>query len=104
MTPNTPPATPYSPPGQTPKDPNTAFLIELVGGFFGLLGLGYFYVGRTNDGLIRLIGWIVYTIIAWVVISLLITIIIGCFCMPVQLAIQIGVPIGSAMSLKNSMQ
>jgi hypothetical protein len=32
-------------------------LIELVGGIFGLLGLGYLYAGRTNDGLIRLVAW-----------------------------------------------
>jgi len=101
MTQNIPPSMPYSPP--TPKDPNTAFLIELVGGCFGLLGLGYMYVGRTNDGVIRLIGWIVYNFIAWIAIFLLMSIVIGCFCVPVQLAIQIGVSIWSAMTLKNSM-
>lgn len=56
--------------GISPKDPNTAFLIEFVGGFFGLLGLGYFYAGRTNDGVIRLIAWLVYTVIAVVAIHI----------------------------------
>lgn len=86
-----------------PKDPNTAFLIELVGTFFGLLGLGYMYVGRTEEGVIRLIIWIIYNIIAWVTIVFLSAFVIGCFCIPVQLAVQIGVAIWSATTLKNSM-
>lgn len=92
---------PPAPPA--PKDPNTAFLLELVGGLFGLMGLGYIYVGRTNDGLIRLIGWIVYSIVAWIIIFILMSLVIGCFCVPVQLAMQIGLAIWSATSLKNSM-
>ena len=86
-----------------PKDPNTAFLIELVGAFFGLLGLGYIYVGRTEEGVIRLIAWMVYNVIAWVAIVFLSAFIIGCFCIPIQLAIHVGVAIWSATTLKNSM-
>ncbi len=86
-----------------PKDPDTAFLIELVGGFFGLLGLGYMYVGRTEEGVIRLIAWIIYNVVAWVIIALLSTLVIGCFCIPVQLIIQVGVSIWSAITLKNNM-
>jgi TM2 domain-containing membrane protein YozV len=86
----------------TPKDPDTAFLIELIGTFFGLLGLGYIYVGRTQEGLIRLIIWIVYNSIAWITIFILISLVIGCFCIPIQRAIQIGVAIWSATTLKNS--
>ena len=85
------------------KDPDTAFLIELVGGFFGLLGIGYLYVGRTNDGVLRLILWILYDVAAAVIISLLIAVVIGCICVPVQLAIQIAVPLWSASALKTSM-
>lgn len=88
---------------QSTLDPNTAFIIELVGGFFGLLGLGYFYAGRTNDGLMRLIGWIIYSIIAWIVISLLLAVIIGIVCIPIQLVIQIGVPLWSANELKKQL-
>jgi TM2 domain-containing membrane protein YozV len=98
---NEPPMPP--PPAPAPKDPNTAFIIELVGGFFGLLGLGYMYMGRTDEGIIRLIAWIIYTIIAWIAIVLLSTIAIGCLCVPVQIIIQVGVPIWSAMTLKNSL-
>jgi len=88
---------------QTNKDPNTAFLIELVGGFFGLLGIGYLYVGRTNDGILRLILWIIYDVIAGITITLLISVFVGFLCIPIQLAIQIGVPIWSANNLKNSL-
>lgn len=90
-------------PGTSPKDPDTAFLIELVGGFFGLLGLGYMYVGRTEEGVIRLIGWIIYNVIAYITIVILLSVIIGCFCIPIQLAVQVGVSLWSANSLKNSL-
>ena len=85
------------------KDPNTAFLIEMIGGFFGLLGLGYLWLGLTNDGLIRLIAWMVYNIVAWIAIVLLMVVVVGCFCAPVQILIQIGIPIWSAYTLKNMM-
>lgn len=88
----------------TPKDPNTAFLIELIGGLFGFLGLGYIYVGRTNDGIIRLIIFLVYNVIAWVAIAALSVVVIGCFCIPIQLIVQLGVAIFSANQLKSSMQ
>ena len=87
----------------TQKDPDTAFIIELVGGFFGLLGLGYMYVGRTEEGIMRLLIWLVYDIIAYVVIMILISIFIGCLLIPVQLVIQVAVPIWSASNLKKSM-
>ncbi len=87
----------------SPKDPDTAFLLELVGTFFGLLGLGYIYVGRTEEGVIRLIIWMIYNFVAWITIAILISLIIGCFCVPVQLAIQVGVAIWSAQTLKKSM-
>lgn len=85
------------------KDPNTAYLIELIGGFFGLLGLGYFYVGQTNEGIIRLIIWIIYNVFAYIIISVLISLVVGIACCPFQLIIQIGVPIWSATTLKNQL-
>ena len=97
------PQAPFAPP---PKDPNTAFLIELVGGLFGLLGLGYFYVGRTNDGVIRLIALIVFDLVAYGIIALLVAVtagIAGCICAPIQLVIQLGVAFWSANGLKNDM-
>jgi hypothetical protein len=90
-----------------PKDPDTAFLIELVGGFFGLLGLGFIYVGRTGDGLIRLIPWMIYLLVMYVIIVAAgttgIGLIIAIPCCIVQLAAQIGVPIWSASTLKREM-
>jgi hypothetical protein len=85
------------------KDANTAFLLELIGGLFGLLGIGYLYVGRTQDGIIRLIAWIAWIAIAWIGISLLSLVLVGILCIPVQIIIQIGIPIWSALSLKNNM-
>ena len=85
------------------KDPNTAFLFEFVGGFFGLLGLGHFYVGQTSDGVVRLILWLVYDIIALTVITILSAVIIGLCFIPVQLAIQICVPLWSATVLKKEL-
>lgn len=93
-----------TPAGRSAKDPDTAFLIELVGGFFGLLGLGYFYAGRTNDGILRLILWWVWVGIATVGVILLAATVVGLVCLPVPLVIQIGVPIWSALQLKKEMQ
>ena len=87
----------------TPQDPNNAYIIELVGGLFGLLGLGYFYVGRTNDGIIRLLAFLVYNVIAWIIIGLLSAVLIGICFIPVQIMIQIGVSIWSANTLKKSL-
>lgn len=85
------------------KDVNTAFIIELIAGFFGFLGVGYLYVGKTNDGIIRLICWIIYGVIAYITIVALSTIFIGLLCVPFQLIIQVGIPLWSATNLKNSL-
>jgi len=91
---------------QQAKDPNTAFLIELVGGLFGLLGLGYFYVGRTNDGILRLILFLFYNLIVYAVIVFIATLtggILGCVCGPIQIVIQVAVAYWSANGLKTDM-
>ena len=90
--------------GTSGKDPSTAFIIELVGGFFGLLGLGYIYVGRTTDGIVRLLLWMVYVAVAWCIATVLIALIIGVICIPVQIVIQIIIPIWSASTLKKQME
>jgi TM2 domain-containing membrane protein YozV len=96
------PAPAYLLPAPPPRrfDPNTAFLVEFLAGFFGLLGIGYLYTGRTNDGVVRLVAWLLYNIVVWVVIAVLIAGVIGCFCAPIKLAIQVGVPLMSANTLK----
>ncbi len=93
----------YQPSPPQPKDPNTVFLIEMVGGFFGFLGLGYFYVGRSNDGILRLLLWIAYSVTAYIIITLLLAVVIGIICIPIQLVIQVGIPFWSANTLKNDM-
>jgi TM2 domain-containing membrane protein YozV len=86
-----------------PKDPNNAFLIELVGGIFGLMGLGYFYTGQMEAGAIRLIAWIAFMAIGWTVTALLSAILIGLCLIPVMLVAQFGVPYWSAKQLKDGM-
>ena len=85
------------------QNPETAFLIEFLAGIFGLLGIGYLYAGQTNEGVVRLVVWLVYTILAWVVIGLLSAILVGVICIPFQLVLQIGVPLWSANRLKKQM-
>ena len=84
-------------------DPNTAFIIELIGGFFGLLGIGYLYAGKTQDGILRLVIWLIYNVIVWTGILALSAIIIGVVCIPLQLVVQIAAPIWSAYELKKQL-
>jgi hypothetical protein len=84
-------------------DPNTAFLIELIGGFLGLLGIGYIYVGRTSEGILRLVLWLLYDVIAAITITALLAVLVGVICIPVQLVIQVVVPLWSATTLKNAL-
>lgn len=88
---------------QSGQDPNTAFMLELIGGIVGLMGIGYIYMGRTNEGILRLVLWMGYNIAAWIIISLLSTIVIGLVCCPFQILIQIGVPIYLATQFKNEL-
>ncbi|OQY46405.1 MAG: hypothetical protein B6242_08055 [Anaerolineaceae bacterium 4572_78] len=85
-------------------DPNTALLVEMVGGFFGLMGLGHIYAGRTTDGLIFLIGWLTYLALSWTVIGLLSLVAVGFCLIPAQLLIHIGVPIWLAVKLRNELE
>ncbi len=84
-------------------DPNTVFLIELIPGLFGLLGIGHIYVGRTSDGVVRLVLWLGFVWGAWIVAWLFTAVLVGICCMPFILAAQVGVPIWSAYNLKNTL-
>jgi len=44
-------------------------IIEIVAGYFGLLGIGYLYAGRIVAGLLRLFGWWAFIVLAIVVIN-----------------------------------
>jgi TM2 domain-containing membrane protein YozV len=46
------------------QDPFVALLLEVVGGFFGFLGIGWMYAGRPVMGIILLIT---YWILDWVI-------------------------------------
>ena len=83
--------------------PDSAFLVEFLAGIFGLLGAGYLAAGKTNEGIVRLVVWLVYTVLAWVVISALSAILVGLLCIPFQLVLQIGVPLWSANKLKKQL-
>lgn len=85
-------------------DPNLAFILELVLGMFGLLGIGYLYAGRTDEGVVRLVLFLLWNLIAWCSIVFLSFIIVGLCLIPFQIAIQIGVPVWSAYSLKKKLQ
>lgn len=47
------------------KDPGIAMIIEIVGGYLGLLGLGYIYAGYTIEGIIRLVAWPIILIVTY---------------------------------------
>lgn len=75
-----------APPGvyaQPAKDPNMAFLIELVGTLFGFMGLGWIYAGYTNKGVVMLIVWLLIVVVA-AVISVLTAGIFACVWLPAQ--------------------
>jgi TM2 domain-containing membrane protein YozV len=46
------------------QDPFVALLLEVVGGFFGFLGIGWIYAGRPVMGILLLIG---YWLLDWVI-------------------------------------
>lgn len=86
------------------KEADTAFLIELVGGIFGLFGLGYLYTGLTNTGLFRLVGYVVAAIVVGILFTICGTITFGlAFCLaPLLFIPQIALAYFSANDLKVS--
>lgn len=90
------------------KDPNVAMIIEIVAGYFGFLGIGYLYVGRTGAGLLRLFGWwalITVAILGSVALSLFgdsgsILAVIALLCL---IPVLLVTPVASGLMLKRSM-
>ena len=39
------------------RDPFMALLLEIVGGFFGFLGIGWVYAGQPAVGILLLVGY-----------------------------------------------
>lgn len=46
------------------RDPLVALLLELIGGFFGFLGVGWIYAGKLTFGLVLLVA---YWIMDWAI-------------------------------------
>jgi hypothetical protein len=89
---------------QKQVDANLALVIELLAGFFGFLGIGWIYAGKTDEGVKRLILFLVGMVFAWIVTAVLIIFIIGICFIPVLLALQFGLPIWSALDLKKKLE
>jgi TM2 domain-containing membrane protein YozV len=65
------------------RDPFVALVLEVVGGFFGFLGLGWIYAGRPVLGVALLIG---YWLLDWAIgVTLsIVTVGLWCFVWPAQ--------------------
>lgn len=85
-------------------DKNIAFILELVGGLFGVLGLGYMFSGLITEGVVRLIVWLLIIAFAWVMVSILAYCLIGLCMMPFLIVAQVAVPIWSAFTIKNKLE
>jgi hypothetical protein len=84
--------------------PGSLFLLEWVGGIFGLLGLGYIYVGRTQEGLVRLVWWVFWLTAVYILIYALPTRVIAvCVCLPVHLVAQVMIPFWLANRFRKQM-
>ncbi len=79
----------------TGPSPDTAFIIELIGGFFGLFGIGYMYAGKTSEGVLRLFAGIMANLF----LGLMVTITYG-ICLVITVPIYIFLSITSANSIK----
>jgi hypothetical protein len=59
-----PPPPAYVPPSSAPlssgKDRGIALILELVAGFFGFLGIGWLYAGKTKEGVLILVGFLLF--------------------------------------------
>ncbi|MFP4321103.1 MAG: hypothetical protein ACLFTK_01475 [Anaerolineales bacterium] len=90
------------PAGKKQIDPNYAWL-ELLG-LLGFLGVGYLFADRVEEGLVRLIGFLVFIIGGWIIVSLLSVVIIGLCLIPFMLLAQFGIPIWSALQLRKELE
>ena len=86
------------------KNPDTAFLLELLGGIFGFLGLGHIYAGRVGRGMIYMLLWWLYLVGSGLIISLLLSVVVGLCCIPFQLVLLIVVPFYSATTIRDELR
>ena len=60
------------------RDPFIALILEVVGGFFGFLGIGWIYAGRPVMGISLLIG---YWLLDWILGTTLSILTLGVWCL-----------------------
>ena len=60
------------------RDPFVALLLEIVGGFFGFLGIGWIYAGQPVMGILLLLG---YWLLDWIVGVTLAVVTFGAWCL-----------------------
>ena len=60
------------------RDPFVALVLEVVGGFFGFLGLGWIYAGSPGWGVVLLIS---YWLLDWIVGLSLSAVTLGVWCL-----------------------
>jgi len=59
------------------RDPFVALLLEVVGGFFGFLGIGWIYAGRPALGVLLLVS---YWVLDWIIGLALTVTTLGAWC------------------------
>jgi TM2 domain-containing membrane protein YozV len=82
---------------------SNAFILELIAGLLGFLGIGYMYAGRTDDGVVRLVVWWLVVAGMWTTVTMLSMVLIGLCLVPVALVVQFGGPIYSATQLRKTL-
>jgi hypothetical protein len=60
------------------RDPFVALILEVIGGFFGFLGLGWIYAGRPAGGILLLVS---YWLLDWVIGLMLSVATAGAWCL-----------------------
>jgi TM2 domain-containing membrane protein YozV len=79
-----PPPYPAYPTTRSPKDRNTALVLEILPGLFGILGIGWIYSGKTGTGIAWLIGYLIW--VGIVITAAVLTGFMACFCtVPINL-------------------
>jgi TM2 domain-containing membrane protein YozV len=85
----------------TPKDAGLAFVLEVLAGLFGFLGIGHMYSGQVGRGVTLLLVLWAYT--AFEVVFVFVTFGFGLCFLPAMGLVHLGAPIVSALWLKRDM-
>ena len=51
------------------RDPTIAMLLEILPALFGILGIGWIYIGETNKGIMFLVGYIIILMIEGILLT-----------------------------------